>query len=88
MGSYTINLMLTEAALVAVFLGGMWLTWPDPPWQGLVYGDLVVAALVPVLCFPYSKTLFIAVDLTFRPREPEDYVTPREITPHSSRRHH
>lgn len=85
-GSYTINLMLTEASLVAVFLCGLWITWPNPPWQGLVYGDLAVAALVPVVLFPYSKTLFIAVDLTFRPREPEDYATPREITPDASRR--
>ena len=45
-GSYTINLMLTEAALAAAFLLGMWATWPQPPWDLLVYGDIAVAALV------------------------------------------
>lgn len=84
-GSYTINLMLTEAALAATFLIGMWLTWPRPPWDLLVYGDIGVAAIVPVLLFPFTKTLFIAVDLTFRPKEPEDYETPREIAPHPTR---
>lgn len=84
-GSYTINLMLTEGALVLAFLAGLWLTWPNPPWEGLVYGDLIVATLVPVLVFPFSKTLFIAIDLTFRPREPEDYETPREVAPNPTR---
>ena len=77
--------MLTEAALAAAFLIGMWVTWPQPPWDLLVYGDIAIAAIVPVLIFPYSKTLFIAVDLTFRPEEPEDYETPREIAPHPTR---
>ena len=50
------------------------------------YPAFSVPTLVfPALFFPFSKTLFIAVDLTFRPNEPEDYEEPREVTPHSSR---
>jgi hypothetical protein len=34
--------------------------------------------LFPIFFFPWSKTLFIAVDLTFRPDEPGDFEQPRE----------
>jgi uncharacterized protein (DUF983 family) len=85
-GSYTINLMATEAVLAGLFLAGMLLTWPNPPWEALVYGDAGVALFCPVFFFPFTKTLFIAIDLTFRPQEPDDYVGPRELTPDSSRR--
>jgi uncharacterized protein (DUF983 family) len=84
-GSYTINLMATEAILAGVFVAGAFLTWPTPPWEGLAYGDMAVAMMFPAFFFPFSKTLFIAVDLTFRPNEPKDYEEPREVTPHSSR---
>ena len=63
-GSYTINLMVTEATLALVFVTTLFLTWPTPPWDLLLY--------------PFTKTLFIAIDLTFRPDEPEDFQEPRE----------
>lgn len=85
-GSYTLNLMMTEAMLALVFVGGALLTWPSPPWESLAYGDVLVAIAFPAIFFPFSKTLFIAVDLTFRPGEPEDYEEPREASPKSARK--
>lgn len=44
----------------------LFLTWPTPPWTLLQYGGLVLMILAPFLFFPFSKTLFLAVDLLFR----------------------
>jgi uncharacterized protein (DUF983 family) len=77
-GSNTINLFATEAVFAVVFTGSLFLTWPDPPWDLITWGDVALMVLFPVFFFPYSKTLFIAVDLTFRPREPGDFEQPQE----------
>lgn len=78
LGSYTVNLMTTEAVFVVFFVGALMLTWPDPPWELLTWLDVALMVAFPVFFFPFSKTLFIAVDLTFRPHEPEDFETPHE----------
>ena len=77
-GSYTINLMVTEAALAVLFVSVLFATWPAPPWDLLLYAEVGVALALPPLIFPFTKTLFIAIDLTFRPDEPEDFQEPHE----------
>jgi hypothetical protein len=39
---------------------------------------LLLMVLFPIFFFPWSKTLFVAVDLTFRPPEEQDYEQPQE----------
>lgn len=85
-GSNTINLFATEAVFAVVFLGSLLLTWPDVPWAAITWGDFLLMVLFPVFFYPFSKTLFVAVDLTFRPREPGDFVQPREPAPRPSSR--
>ncbi len=80
-GSYTINLFATEALLAAIFVIGLVLSWPEPAWGGIVAADIVAAVAFPSLFFPFSKTLFLAVDLTFRPTEPADFEAPLELAP-------
>lgn len=77
-GSYTINLFVTEAVFWAGFVAAMWWTWPNPPWDLLLWIGLFLMVAFPVFFFPWSKTLFVAVDLTFRPAEPRDYEQPLE----------
>jgi hypothetical protein len=77
-GSYTLNLFATELAFAVAFVGALVLTWPDPPWRALVWGDLALMITFPMAFFPWSKTLFIAIDLTFRPQEPDDFRQPEE----------
>ncbi len=85
-GSNTINLFATEATFAALFVGTLAATWPSPPWTLLTYGGLGLMVVFPVAFFPWSKTLFIAIDLVFRPTEPGDYVKPAEPAPNSLRR--
>lgn len=77
-GAYTINLFVTELVFGASFLASLVATWPTPPWTALAWAGLALVVLFPVLFFPFSKTLFMAVDLTFRPDEESDFEQPRE----------
>lgn len=77
-GSYTINLFITEGVF-AVALGlGLLVTWPAVPWTALTVICAALALAVPVLVFPHTKLLYLAIDLAFRPAEPPDMATPRE----------
>ena len=66
-GSYMFNIIAAELLFLAVFLGVLVLTWPEPPWALLQYGGLALMVIAPFLFFPFSKTLFLAFDLLFRP---------------------
>ena len=77
-GSYTVNLFLTEGFFAGVFAAGLWVTWPAVPWTALGIGCAALAILTPILVFPYTKLLYLAIDLAFRPLEPNDLDAPRE----------
>src|SRR3954471_16312917 len=66
-GSYMFNIVAAELIFVLVFLGITLITWPSPPWVLLQYGGIVLMILAPIIFFPFSKTLFLAFDLLFRP---------------------
>jgi hypothetical protein len=42
------------------------------PATGLLVACLAVAVVVPVLFFPLSKTIWLAIDLRFRPAGPDE----------------
>jgi hypothetical protein len=44
-------------------------TWPNPPWTLLLDGGGGLMLALPVACYPFSKTVFLAFDLMFRPAE-------------------
>jgi len=78
LGSYTVNLFATEGVWLGYFALGLVLTWPEVPWSVLLWGGVAVAVVTPVLLLPFTKTLYLAIDLAFRPPEPGDMETPRE----------
>jgi uncharacterized protein (DUF983 family) len=71
-GSYMFNIIASELIFAAVFLAVLLSTWPSPPWRLLQYGGIALMVLAPLLFFPFSKTLFLAFDLLFRPATPEE----------------
>ena len=77
-GSYTVNLFVTEGIFVVTFVAGMFATWPGVPWTALGVICACLAVLVPVLAFPHSKLLYLAIDLVFRPVDPDDLTSPAE----------
>jgi uncharacterized protein (DUF983 family) len=72
-GSYMFNIVAAELVWAAIFLGILAATWPSPPWDALLYGGVALMVVAPFVFFPFSKTLFLAFDLTFRPPNPEDF---------------
>lgn len=76
-GSYMFNIVAAELIFAAIFIGVLLATWPDPPWDALLYGGAALMLIVPFVFFPFSKTLFLAFDLLFRPATAEELV-PRE----------
>jgi hypothetical protein len=66
------NIIASERLFVLAFLGVVLVTWPSPPWRLLQYGGIILMILAPVLFFPFSKTLFLAFDLLFRPATREE----------------
>jgi hypothetical protein len=73
-GAYTLNLIVAELIVVAAILIGMILSWPDVPWDLLMYALVPLAVLAPFLTYPYSRSVWLALDLKFRPPEPNDFA--------------
>ena len=68
-GAYMFNIIAAELIWAAVFLGLVVATWPTPPWDLLLYGGGMMMLAMPLLCYPFAKTVFLAFDLLFRPPE-------------------
>jgi len=71
-GSYMFNIIAAELIFAALFLGVVLATWPSPPWRELQIGGILLMIVAPFLFFPFSKTLFLAFDLVFRPATSEE----------------
>ena len=69
-GDLGINTIVSFGALLLTLLGGFLFTYPDVPAGPLLVAALAVAVIVPVLFFPFSKTIWLAIDLQFRPPSP------------------
>jgi uncharacterized protein (DUF983 family) len=73
-GGYLLNFIVAEM-IVAIFMtAGILLAWPDVPWNAVLYITAAAAITGPLLTFPFAKTLWLAIDLVFRPPEPHDFV--------------
>jgi uncharacterized protein (DUF983 family) len=71
-GSYMFNIIAAELLFAALFLGIVVATWPSPPWTALQIGGVILMVAAPFAFFPFSKTLFLAFDLVFRPATPDE----------------
>jgi len=61
------NIIASELLFAAIFLTVLVATWPSPPWAWLQYGGMALMVLAPFVFYPFTKTLFLALDLVFRP---------------------
>lgn len=66
-GAYMLNIAVSELLGVGVLLAIGIATWPDPPWNLLLYGGAALMILSPIVFYPFARTLFLALDLAFRP---------------------
>jgi uncharacterized protein (DUF983 family) len=77
LGAIVFNMAFAEGLFAAALLAVLLWTWPNPPWDALYYGGIVGLIVAPILFYPYSKLLWLAFDLLFRPLRPEDVEPPR-----------
>lgn len=86
LGAYFFNLMAVETVFIVWVVGFLAATWPAPPWGAFQATTAVLMVAVPILFFPFSKTLFLAFDLMVRPPTDADFEAPREQSRHQGRR--
>lgn len=75
-----VNTTVVFAAFLLVFIGGMALTWPDVPWVTLGVLTVATMAILPVVFYPLSKTLWMAVELSWHPLEDHEIAEAEEAS--------
>ena len=85
-GAMIVNFAVAMLALVAVLAVGLLLTWPDVPWTGLTVVAVVMVVAVPVALYPWSKTVWVAIDLLMHRSEQKLEWVPEDRTGSEERR--
>lgn len=81
LGAYSVNLAVAELAAAGFMLAVLVLSWPDVPWAMLQWGGIALMVAAPFVFYPFSKTVWLAVDLIFRPLEEPDFVPSTGVGP-------
>jgi hypothetical protein len=76
LGSWFLSVLMVQTTLVVSITVVVVLTWPARPTTLLFAAAAGVAVVVPVAFFPFSRTLWTAIDLVMRPLEFDDGVAP------------
>ena len=71
-GAMTVNMAFAEVMFLVAFLAVVLATMPDIEWGPLLIVGLVTNGLVPVILYPYSKSVWMAFDLYFHRLDPND----------------
>lgn len=69
-GALGINTVVSIVVLFVVGIIGFILTFPELPLVPLVSMAVGVAMLFPIFFYPFSKTIWTAIDIRLRPLEP------------------
>ena len=67
LGAVTMNTIVTFGLLAAVLLIGSILSYPNIAVVPILVLSAIIAVLVPILFYPFSYTIWSAVDLAMRP---------------------
>ncbi len=67
LGAMAINLVVSESIPIIGIVVTWVLTYPNPPVLAMTVGGMIGAVILPLLFFPLSRTLWLALDLSFRP---------------------
>lgn len=71
-GGFMFNIIAAELLTMGVVVVWMMATFPDVPWTRLQFVASALAIAVPFATFPFTRFLWLAWDLVFRPSEPGD----------------
>jgi hypothetical protein len=76
LGSWFLNVCLVQTVVILILAVGVGVTWPDPPIVAIGVLTGVCACVVPVVFFPFSRTIWVAIDLAMTPLGFNDGVAP------------
>ena len=80
LGAYTINFIVAEFVAVLLIVVFILATLPEVHWAAVLYGGLAAAVVMPILFFPFSRTLWLGLDLWARPSERGDRARRSHLT--------
>ena len=66
-GAYILNLFASEVAAVLIIVGIVVQSWPSPPYATLQWVVPILMVFAPLLFYPFSKLVFVAIDLALHP---------------------
>jgi len=64
LGAIAINTVATIGVFAAAFVGATVLTWPNPPWTAITIGVVALNIAFPIVFYPWSKTLWVALEVS------------------------
>ena len=76
LGAYLLNFMVTEVLFAVLVLVVVVSTWPESAWSLLTWLGAAQMIVTPIVFYPFSKALWLAGDLVFRPAGPSDFEDP------------
>lgn len=68
LGAYLLNLVAAELGFAALLLIALIVTWPTPPWTLITVASAILIVVLPLLTYPYTRGIWLGLDLLFRPR--------------------
>ena len=71
-GGMLLNITLCFVIFAIGFWGVVIFTFPHVPWDVLQYGLVAAMIILPILLYPISRIVWLAVDLAVRPRSERD----------------
>jgi uncharacterized protein (DUF983 family) len=66
-GAYILNLFTSEMLLMVVLATVVVRSWPNPPYDLLQWLAPLLMVLAPLVFYPFSKMVFVAIDLAMHP---------------------
>ncbi len=71
-GALIINMAVALLVFLVTLVGGIALTWPDPPWNVLSALTIGVMLVVPIAFYPWSKSIWMAIELSYHKLEEKE----------------
>jgi hypothetical protein len=77
LGSWFLNICAAQILVVALVIGAVVAFYPTPPIAVVAVVGVIGAIAFPIGFFPYSRTIWVAIDLAMRPLELSEGVDPQ-----------
>jgi len=71
-GAMFFGILISEGLVVLTLVVTMFVTWPNVPWDAIQWGAAAGLILVAPALIPFSRVVWLAIDVLLRPVVPEE----------------